>query len=75
MVSIGLDMCTKDLPAVPNALKILVRKYGHEHWFVSVESYGDNRIILYYKDTKNVPKGNGRFYHFAGVEVTWKKVP
>lgn len=60
--------------AVPTALCTLTKKYGDEHWFAGVAAYGDNRIILYYRDTKNVPKGNKRFWYFAGVSVKWQKI-
>jgi hypothetical protein len=67
-------MSKTDIYAIPTALVVLTDKYGNEHWFAGVAAYGDNRVILYYRDTKNVPQGSGRFRRFAGVEVTWKKV-
>lgn len=64
----------KDKNAIPTALCTLTKKYGNEHWFAGVAAYGDNCVILYYRDTKNVPIGNEKFRHFAGVSVKWQKI-
>jgi len=56
------------------ALCGITKKYGGEGWFAGVTAYGRDRVVLYYKDKKNVPHGNGRFSKFAGVHVKWQKV-
>lgn len=65
---------SNDKYAIPTAMCKLTKRYGDEHWFAGAAAYGDDRVILYYRDTKNVPQGNGRFHRFAGVSVIWKKV-
>lgn len=65
---------SNDPYAIPTALCMLTKKYGDEGWFAGVSKYGDSEVIIYYRDTKNVPVGIGRFRRYAGVNVRWKKV-
>ena len=65
----------KDLTSIKNKI---YSKYHKETWFVSIDIYGDNELVIYYKDSKNMlPWGSGNdcvFHKFAGVGITWKKV-
>jgi hypothetical protein len=69
----GLDMSDEKF-AIPTALCTITRKYGNEGWFAGISAYGQDCVIIYYKNTKNIPQGSGRFRKFAGVRVVWKKV-
>ena len=61
------------------AQEMLTRKYGKEKWFVKVETYGDNRLALFYRETKSTPNwgfGQGcKIHTFASVRIDWIQVP
>lgn len=57
----------------------LIQKYGKEKWFVKVDTYGENRLVLYYRETKSTPEwgcGHGcKMSLFADMRIDWIRVP